>query len=169
MSNIHPFERAGLGKAPFRYTGMEDQNIQHGERVLGHVGGCTMLTKKGGTCAYCGTYIVNMYNVTSSDGFRFHVGSECIRKVGDPKMVAEVESDEKVFKKTQKKNRDKATIDAAKIALEKSVEMENLPHPSPYLAKQGKTLADYCRWLFANGGNAGQLKASKIVNLHTTK
>ena len=74
-TSIHPFEAAGLGKAPFRYVGTAVQEIGvDGRRVLGHVGGATVTTKPGGTCAYCGTYIVNMFDIESADGNRFTAG-----------------------------------------------------------------------------------------------
>ncbi len=86
QDNRHPFERQGLGKAPFAYIGQVHQDMMYGEVVLNRETATAssgyITTKPGGTCAYCGTYILNMFNVGSSDGQIFHVGSDCIMKVG---------------------------------------------------------------------------------------
>jgi len=156
---MHPFERAGLGKAPFRYVGIEAQEISHGERVIGSVGGCQVTTQPGGTCAYCGHYIVNMFMVESAEGRRFHVGCDCIRKVNDSGLVEACKADQK----KAKTERALARIAAAKAALADAHRLQNTPHPTPYHAEQGKTRADYAVWLFANGGVSGQLRAARMV------
>lgn len=84
---IHCFEAAGLGKAPFVYLGCEYQEISHGERVLGSIGGVAITTRPGGTCQYCGTAIVNLFRIRSSDGNEFIVGSECVLKTGDEGLI----------------------------------------------------------------------------------
>lgn len=155
---IHPFEQRGLGQAPFRYVGIEAQEMSHGQRVLGSVGGCEVTTQPGGTCAYCGQYIVNMFNVESADGQRFHVGSDCIRKV-DAALAAEIAP----AIKQRKRDRDNARIAAAKAALPHAASLRSRPHPVPMLAEQGRTLADYCEWLFKHAGTSGSLRAAKIV------
>lgn len=52
---IHPFERAGLGKAPFRYVGMVAQDLCYGQAILNRAEheqtGVAVTTKPGGTCA----------------------------------------------------------------------------------------------------------------------
>lgn len=87
----HPFEAAGLGKAPFKFIGMEEQDLRYGKAILNRAEyektGIAIETKPGGTCAYCGQYILNMYNVRSADGRVFHVGSDCIEKTGDRKLI----------------------------------------------------------------------------------
>lgn len=72
MGDLHPFQRAGLGFAPFRLAAVR--------------------RKAGGCCAYCGTVISNLFLVQDVDGKEFTVGSDCIEKVNaegrhDPKMV----------------------------------------------------------------------------------
>lgn len=157
-ATIHPFEKAGLGKAPFRYVGIEAQEISHGERVIGSVGGCAVTTKPGGTCAYCGQYIVNMFVVESADGQRFHVGCDCIRKV-DCDLSAKVDKDVKKMKKAREVNR----IKEARENLPQAHGLRNQPHPNPYQASQGKSLWHYAEWLFKNGGTAGKLRAARMV------
>jgi len=169
---IHCFEAAGLGKAPFRYVGMENQNIAYGERVIGNIGGVAITTKPGGTCDYCGTYIINIFVVESADGNRFKVGCDCIRKVsGEGSMVANLstlEKDLKAHKQAAKRAKDDARIAAAKL-LVRSNGLLAEPHPTKWLADDGKTLADYCEWLFANAGQSGQLRAAMIVENYSRK
>ena len=81
----HPFTRAGLGQAPFRFVGVEVQDLCYGQAILNRDEyertGIALTTAPGGSCAYCGTYIVNMFRVESADGHKFHVGSDCIAKI----------------------------------------------------------------------------------------
>ena len=158
MTATHPFEQRGLGQAPFRYVGIEAQEMSHGVRVLGSVGGCEVTTKPGGTCAYCGQYIVNMFNVESADGQRFHVGSDCIRKV-DATLAAAIAP----AIKQRKRDRDNARIAAAKAALPQAASLRNKPHPNAKLAADGRTLADWCAYMFKHAGTSGSLRAAKVV------
>lgn len=155
---IHPFEKAGLGKAPFRYVGMVDQEISYGQRVIGSVGGIPIMTKPGGTCDYCGQYIVNMFNVVSADGHKFHVGCDCIHKV-DARLEQAIKPDLKKMKAA----RDKARIEQARADLPNAHLLRNDPHPSPYHAEQGKRLWHYCEWLLKNGGTSGKLRAARMI------
>lgn len=83
-TTLHPFEHAGLGKAPFRFVGIEKQDLAYGQVCLNREEftrtGILLSTKPGGTCAYCGESILNMYRVRSADGHEFHVGCECVEK-----------------------------------------------------------------------------------------
>lgn len=151
ITTVHCFEKAGLGKAPFRYIGMVDQNIKYGQ-ATGTINGIEFSTKPGGSCAYCGTYIVNMFNVESADGNRFHVGCECIKKTGDQGLIRLVAAD---IKKAEKAKRDAKKS----AALQRDQELcENFnfalyadtSHPNPYFASEGKTLADWAQWMKAN-------------------
>ena len=139
-TTIHPFEKAGLGKAPFRYIGIEAQEMQYGQRVIGSVGGMTVTTQAGGTCAYCGHYILNMFNVESADGQRFHVGCDCIHKINDAGLIRATQVDQKTLKAA----REDARIATAKAALPAAHALRSQPHPNPYHAGQGRTPADYC-------------------------
>jgi len=166
---LHPFEARGLGKAPFRYVGMEHQEISYGQRVIGSAGGIPITTKPGGTCAYCHTYIVNMFQVESSDGNRFHVGCDCIDKVAGVAPIANTAKmgDElKAHKKAIKLARENARIEAAKARADHPA-LKCRPHPNAFRSSEGDTLADYVAWLLRNGGQAGKLKAAHIVEAAT--
>lgn len=77
---IHPFEKAGLGKAPFRCVGCRENWF-----VMPGFG-----QKPGGTCDYCGTGILYEYVIKSSDGAEFVVGSDCVMKCDREYGVAPV-------------------------------------------------------------------------------
>lgn len=68
----HPFEKAGLGVAPFRCTGVRENWYSP---VPEH-------RQPGGTCSYCGTGILYEYSIVSSDGRTFVVGSDCVARTG---------------------------------------------------------------------------------------
>jgi hypothetical protein len=86
MSKRHPFETAGLGKAPFRFAGMAQQDRVYGQIVSARMAnGLEITTKPGGTCAYCGQAILRICRVKSADGREFGVGVDCARKV-DPAL-----------------------------------------------------------------------------------
>lgn len=155
---IHPFEKAGLGKAPFRYVSMIAQEIRNGERVIGSVGGCEITTKPGGTCDYCGTYIVNMFKVRSSDDQEFKVGCDCIYKV-DTKLTRAIEPDIKKAKLA----RENARIAEAIGNLPHAHSLHSQPHPTKYMADQGKTLWHYCQFLLTRGGQSGKLSGARMV------
>lgn len=67
---IHPFERAGLGKAPFRCTAV----------VTNWYSACPGHRQPGGSCDYCGTGIAYEYIISDSTGKTFKVGSDCVAK-----------------------------------------------------------------------------------------
>lgn len=71
-AGLHPFQKRGLGFAPFVLARLE----RHA----------------GGGCAYCGNIIGHRFVVRDVDGREFSVGSDCIAKVGcegrcDPALV----------------------------------------------------------------------------------
>lgn len=70
MNGIHPFEKAGLGIAPFRCTGV-------GENVFVLPDGSA---KAGGSCHYCGTGIRWEFYIQGVDGREFKVGCDCVEK-----------------------------------------------------------------------------------------
>jgi len=83
MSNTktHDWELAGLGLAPFKLAGTSDNLIRYPDGS----------TQAGGTCDACGQGIRYEFIIASSDGRRFIVGSECVRKTGDKTVSADVD------------------------------------------------------------------------------
>lgn len=59
MSDLHPFQKRGLGFAPFRFV---------------------RLAREPGGCAYCGTPLAWSCHVADVDGREFVVGTDCVQK-----------------------------------------------------------------------------------------
>jgi hypothetical protein len=77
----HPWTRAGLGLAPFRFAGYyEDRGprrwVEGGVEVVVGAPGQPM-----GVCSYCGQGIAHVYAVQSADGRRSTVGQDCIARL----------------------------------------------------------------------------------------
>lgn len=75
---LHVFERAGLGRAPFKVVGSQELKWQA-------YPGAPM--QPGGSCDYCGTGIMYAVAIRSSDGRNFKVGCDCVRKTGDAGLL----------------------------------------------------------------------------------
>jgi hypothetical protein len=84
-SKVHPFERAGLGVAPFRFVGTYESKFQ---AVPGDPS-CPVLP--GSSCDYCGQGIMLVCTIEDANGKRFKVGCDCCRKTNDKRLVAAAE------------------------------------------------------------------------------
>jgi hypothetical protein len=175
-NEVHPFERAGLGKAPFRYVGQVAQDIEYGQRRLNSRDeAISITTTPGGTCDACGTYIVDMFRVRSADGRESVVGCDCILKVAETiERKKTLQDDVKAMKKAKakvaaekKKVKDRVRVQAAITTMDTDTMVQSAlgsqPHPYQSMASQGKTMADYVAWMFLNAGLTGQVQAAKIV------
>jgi hypothetical protein len=163
----HPFERAGLGKAPFRFIALRDTaegaNADNGLVKVGELDGVAEVhTKPGGTCAYCGTYIIVMVDVVSSDGHKFHVGTDCAEKTCGKHLVDAVKT------AVRKRNRAKTATKSANVQVELGVlfadeealaRLSNLPHPK----LPGLTMRDYAEWMVRRSGATGRAKLLKAI------
>lgn len=159
---VHPFEAAGLGKAPFRYAGAVEQDVNRdGMCVIGHVLGCAVETKPGGTCAYCGHAILAMFNVESSDGKKFHVGCECIKKVAITNPRA-LKAD---IKRQQDAKADARITDAVKLLEAESVRQAfaSQPHPAAWAQAKGLTKLDWLDWMLEHSGRSGKLSLARLI------
>lgn len=162
MTNtVHPFERVGLGRAPFRFIGMEDQDIAYGQRVIaGRDTGMLVTTQPGGTCAYCGQYILNMYNIKSADGRRFHVGSECVNKTGDKGLATAVNKAKREHdRKARNARLDVKWTEARAWLAQPAVRfaLALMPHPQAWRAEKGETHLDMVRWYCAHAGKTTEV------------
>ena len=167
---IHPFERAGLGKAPFRYVGAAHQDLCYGEVILNRKEyeetGVRLTTKPGGTCAFCGTYIVRMYDIESADGKRFHVGCECALKTSDAKLVTAVKAAQrKVNRDARKDLAARKHVELKTLLADPDVRaaLESKPHPHAGRAALGDTLLSYLEWMRDHSGNRGTAKTLKLL------
>lgn len=103
---IHVFEKAGLGKAPFRCVAVASipsaslaasnpEAYRNALRELPRDVGC-------GTCNYCGTAIMHNFIIQSSDYRRFVVGSDCVAKTGDAGLIKAVRGERAKMLKAQR-------------------------------------------------------------------
>jgi hypothetical protein len=138
---VHPFERFGFGRAPYRVVGTEVKLFQAcpGEP-----------TKPGSTCDYCLTSIARVYWIESTDGVRFKVGCDCVRKTNDAKLIKVVSAAEAKVRreKAAKAKAAKAVRTAARASelraemTARKAELSARPHPS----FEGKSLYDYLEY-----------------------
>lgn len=157
--DVHKLERAGMGRAPYKYIGYEHKTFQacHGAPV-----------QVGGSCDYCATGITNMFWFESADGKRFKLGSECANKTGDNGMIRSVKEQVNKEKTAKRKASEKESIDWILSNLEAVKQIFGLhPHPLEYRAEKGETLWNWAEWMMANSGNAGKMlvvkKARKMI------
>lgn len=156
-TKIHKFELAGLGKAPFRVIGCEEQIFQAAPGAPMQPGTC---------CDYCGTGIMYVFWITSADGNRFKVGSDCVAKTGDVGLKTVVDVQVRKMKRETKAKRDAVRIESALENLKDESFRDFLrqqPHPYGYMADKGLTMLDFCEFMFENAGNSGKIKACRKV------
>lgn len=174
---IHPFEKAGLGKAPFKYRGIITRvcGADTTDPKTGIQTGAT--GQAAGTCNYCGMGIKYCCQIESADGQRFEVGTDCVEKLNrdDNRDVsalvqtvardrAAIESANRRAAAANRKARENENKTATFAAFnENRAKFEALPHPNAHFAAQGKTLADYYDWIGRYAGHTGQMAAVKAI------
>lgn len=150
-ATIHKFQAAGLGLAPFTFTG------EVTEKTYCACQGAPV--QPGSTCDYCGTCIRYEFWVRSADGRRFKTGCDCIHKTGDAGLIQQISVAERKLRdkknaaaRQRKAERLAARVEAAKQTLP-SVRhvLASEPHPADHHARDGKTKLDYVNWLLENG------------------
>lgn len=82
MTTIHPFEKAGLGKAPFFCTGIISilSSALAEANPKAYMNAIRSLPKGVGYCHLCGMPLTHNYQITSQDGKVFYVGCECLKE-----------------------------------------------------------------------------------------
>ena len=156
---IHTFEEAGLGKAPFKFIGVEEKTYQ------AHP---TAPIQPGGICAYCGTPLIECCLIQDTEGKIFIVGSTCVNKTGDRGLINFVKREVNRKRKAVRLERESQRIVNAKNQWKVNQAVRSLlsreRHPNDYIANtQGKTLADYVDYLFQYGGHSGQFRVAKLI------
>src|SRR5437016_3798139 len=73
---IYKFEKAGLVKAPFKVIGVYDEGQRNYDQAQYH-----------SSCNYCYAQIRYIFEIESSDGKKFIVGSDCVKKTGDKGLI----------------------------------------------------------------------------------
>ena len=117
----HPFERRGLGVAPFRFV---------------------TLRREAGGCAFCGRSIAWVCVIADADGRQAVVGTDCVRRTcRGSRLADEVERELKWHKKQAAEERHRARWEACCAALRADPSLlTDEPHPQPW--RRGETLRD---------------------------
>jgi hypothetical protein len=152
-TKIHRFERAGLGKAPYKFLGLTKSLFQAAPGAP---------VKAGSSCDFCGTAIVDCCNFQSADGKHFHVGTDCVRKVGDAGLVRKVAQAETAARKERTAKRIAAAFDRLYDPELREV-LASKPHPVLIMANKGHTLLDMVNWNADNAGMSGLLRAAQAI------
>jgi len=153
----HPFETAGLGRAPFRLAGFS-KNV-----YVAYQGAAPV---PGGTCDYCATGIMYECVIESADKKRFVVGCDCVLRLDrDDRQLVDavktkklaVEKAARAAKKVKTIAAERARIDAAFARLGNSDVRRTLAsQPHPAITGDGHSLLTYV-------GHAGRLRAAKLI------
>jgi len=165
---VHIFERAGLGKAPFRYVGCTHRvgpiRTALSDGTVLEVGspGQPM-----GTCDYCGQGIADCCEIKSSDGKLFIVGNVCVGKTYDKGLVNEVKREIGRARRLRRLEGEGIRILEAKAAFKANREVfEALPHSRGFKNRDtgvALTAADEVEWLLAHAGHTGKFKIAKKI------
>lgn len=154
-NDIHVFEKAGLGKAPFKVVGFTVEKYQACQGAPIQVGG---------SCDYCGTGIMNTYHIQSADGNTFKVGCECVNKTGDKGMIKRVQKMERDRKRKDRHAREAKRVNRMFGLLSMDTVRDDLasrPHPMDFRADQGDTELDWAEWLARNSGTSGRIRVAR--------
>lgn len=156
-AGTHPFERAGLGRAPFRFIGMTREVYQ----------ACADAPMQpGAACEYCGQGIMYVCMIEDATGRKFKVGSDCVEKTyGHGSSIQnKAEQDRKRLEAEAKARRLAERVERAKaILIEHPRLLTDEPHPYAASNQSHWTLRDRVEWLFANAGARGRTQACQIV------
>ena len=151
-SVVHAFERAGLGKAPFRCVGFEVRKFQAcpGAPV-----------QAGGSCDSCGQAITLFCWIKGSDGCRFKVGSDCVAKTGDHGLRRVIDRKIAAHKRELAHKRADSKVEQALAVLETvKPALAAAAHPRGF---GGLSLLDWVQWMLSNAGRKGKAEAAKVI------
>lgn len=98
----HVFERAGLGRAPFKFVDFYVARYCPAPGVV----------MCGAGCEFCGEGIMNVCVIEGADGKRFKVGTTCVEKTGDAGLIRAFKTSPQV--REQNRQRAVAKDDAVK-------------------------------------------------------
>lgn len=113
---MHPFEKSGLGKAPFRFVTMfsfpaPSLGEQNPNAYMEACQEAANIAKshgvRGGICEHCGMALMNNFIIRSADGHKHVVGCDCVAKtrLSDAALARAVEAAVKAREKTKRAER----------------------------------------------------------------
>jgi hypothetical protein len=156
-TKIHPFEASGLGKAPFQFKGMYEDRGPHTLEDGTQVGspGQPM-----GTCHYCGMGIAFCCAIESSDGRKFIVGTDCVKKTYKDSALTEMDralanSVDKAVKERQSALRRERSVRDYKANLEWLNANREILDKMTNPRRPTDTLWQSSQWMMRNAGHSG--------------
>lgn len=157
QTKLHPFEKAGLGKAPFWITDFDQAGTDSG--------------RQGTTCDFCGTYIVNIFFIKSSDGKKFVVGSTCVEKTEDEELIKVVHEKLKAANRQRRNEKSHAEwlADAPRREVEaRERQAEQAKRDTEHQARQdAKKEAERLHWLPFNRALAEGLRRKDFSKIRS--
>lgn len=119
-NSVHPFEIAGLGRAPFT---LEGYSCEVGPKRLADGVTVGAPGQPMGTCDYCGRGIAHVFKIRSSDGKESGVGCDCVLKIEreDNQLVSAVKKAKLLL---DRKARQAKAAQKAKDAREKRLQAQ---------------------------------------------
>lgn len=164
VATIHPFERAGLGKAPYRVTGSYESKYQ----AIPGDPNCPI--QPGSSCDYCAAGIMLVVKVRSADGRDFKVGCDCAGRVYQECAATDLERDARrmrdavnKIKREHSHRRDDTRIEAACALFEAHRETFSDMWETPPPAKYARSWAEYIDWMLEHAGRTGRVKVARII------
>jgi hypothetical protein len=163
-SAIHPFETAGLGRAPFRCVGSYESKYQ----AIAGDPNCPI--QPGSSCDYCGQAIMQVFRIKSADGKEFKVGCDCVAKTARACAGTDLERDARRVVDGVNKIKT-AVANARKDARILAARNRLVAHRDVVAAMGGVEIAgcrrpalEYLEWMFARAGRAGKLRAAALLD-----
>lgn len=165
---VHPFERAGLGKAPFRCVGMYESKYQ----AIPGDPSCPI--QPGSMCDYCANGIMNVFRIKSADGKEFKVGCDCVARTSDAcaktdaeRVARELRTQVNRLKTAAANARKDERIAAALARFEANAERLKAMTVSRMGmggASYERCAYEYLQWMFTHSGRTGKIKAAKQMD-----
>lgn len=166
---IHVFEKAGLGKAPFRVLGATYSvgpitTVINGVAIQVGASGQPM-----GSCDYCGQGIALIVRVRGADGREFNVGCDCAERSGDRGMIVRAKREKAKLAREKRHAREAARLADLEAMLTDETTRAQIathPHPRGYMNREtGEplTLLDWAEWMVRCSGAKGKGEVLKTL------
>lgn len=158
----HKFEEAGLGRAPFKVTGMTTKRGPLADPRTGILVGAP--GQPMGSCDYCGTPIAECWQIRSSDGKESEVGCVCVYKTGDAGIVSPVKREVNRRRRERTKVLNQRRIDAANERVGDSGVQEILSSLDPPQYSLSSNALDWATWMLEHAGMTGRMKVVRFMD-----
>lgn len=153
VPDIHVFEKAGLGIAPFKCLFVWEMPSP---ALMNGMGGVELYNTKMqsapckvGCCAFCGMPLVYHYIIKDINGTLFPVGCECVAKTGDAGLESQVKAlkkenakEKREIKKAIKRN---IALEERKAKIQGRLDKFASEYPEVYQFLSGETVKENCQ------------------------